>query len=212
MFYFIFITLVITYFIFEFVGPQVRDLWSFGIWIGTNFLVSAIVFGIWKLLLKDFFQSLPWITNEVQKQKDIRKNVEVLPNSTALELALKTIRSSGHFDFQKAVSPPEHLKENLPGLVFDFFSRFDEVGEYGKLFELSTECIGPSVLRPGFIRIGYTGTRDVEILVNPTSEEVYEVDGMEEEDESIKPIASTIYHYVLFYHHYFSPEDALQVD
>jgi hypothetical protein len=143
-----------------------------------------------------------WIWNAISSYKgspsrfeERRNAVLAISIDAARAEALRQLSDPTRFQVKLAGSRSVQQSSALGPRVREFFGRFERASAiYGDMV-LAHELIGPSELYPGVTRIG----RDVEhaeVVVDPSNDMIYLVDGSEGEDWKDDWYPS-VYHYIV---------------
>jgi hypothetical protein len=140
----------------------------------------------------------------------LKREVFVIPIKDARSEAIRHLSDTRKFRCVAGRSESISFNSDivLPSLVVQFFTRYDHVEETMGDVRLSRSLIGPSLIDTRFTRIG-TGGEHSEIVVQPGSEDVYTMDGLESatSDGSLDWYP-TIYHFIVMSVRILHPDSA----
>jgi hypothetical protein len=119
------------------------------------------------------------------------ERVRSLPFEEVKRHALDLLTDRRRFRSVTGPGSPNQLIETLGPVLRDFFERFESVEEMNGEFAVSRQAVGPSTIRPGFVRIGSDFAHS-ELLTKVGDDRVFIVTDAEHVLDGLP----TIYHHI----------------
>jgi hypothetical protein len=174
-----------------FIGYLASELW--GVPLTISIPISALLVGAPALVL------WKWSSRRKQHFAGMHKTVSHIRNLSLPEAksrALAALEDPTRFECRREPLA-RALPANLPSAVRDLLSIYASVKTVAGEAIVARERLGPARFRSGFMRIG-TDQGDVELVVRPGEEPIYEIDGSEADAREIEQReVPSIYHWVL---------------